>query len=159
MRRPDSKQSYWTEQEIITLHRFKTHECVLFDPFKIEDVTNTWLLETLIMLRKEVLLFCGFKLLPDFCKLAFSFPDRSSLLRLLSDMCDAFCLLSPLSSNLTSEWVWARVKEPPTAALPTSSVLWNLPPRFVFVDPLLFSLEKSAIFARTPDSFSSSVTV
>lgn len=133
---------------------------MLFDPFKIEDVTNTWLLETLIMLRKEVLLFCGFKLLPDFCKLAFSFPDpRSSLLRLLSDMWDVLCLLSPPSSNLTSVWVWARVSEPPTAALPTSSVLWNLPPRFVFADPLLFSLEKSAIFARTPDSFSSSVTV
>ena len=140
--------------------RFKTHECVLFDPFKIEDVTNTWLLETLIMLRKEVLLFCGFKLLPDFCKLAFSFPDRSgSLLRLLSDKCDVLCLLSPPSSNLTSEWVWARVSEPPTAALPTSSELWNLPPRLVFEPPLLFSLEKSAIFARTPDSFSSSVTV
>ena len=115
------------------------------------------------MLLKEVLLFCGFKLLPDFCKLPFSFPALSSVFKDLSDIWEMLCLFSPLSSfsNLTSECVCARVRRlllllaTPPLALATSSELWNLPRPGAAV----LSLENSAIFARTPDSFSSRVTV
>ena len=64
------------------------------------------------MLLKEVLLFCGFKLLPDFCKLPFSFPALSSVFKDLSDIWEMLCLFSPLSSfsNLTSECVCPRVR-------------------------------------------------
>ena len=120
------------------------------------------------MLRKDVLLFCGFRLLPDFCKLLLSFPPLSSVLRDLSDICDTLWrdgFNPPVAvfsaSNLTSEWVWALVRDPedPTN-FPTSSVLWYFPMLFLLWGPFFpFSFENSAILARTPDNFSSNVTI
>ena len=74
-----------------------------------------------------------------------SFTFLASVLReRVEEVC---CLLTPVSSNLTSECVCARV------ILPTSSELWYLPAE----EDLFVSLEKRAILALTPDSLSSAV--
>ena len=69
------------------------------------------------------------------------------LASVLRERVEEVCLLTPVSSNLTSECVCARV------ILPTSSELWYLPAE----EDLFVSLEKRAILALTPDSLSSAV--
>ena len=119
----------------------------------VSGLAGSVVLDTLIMLRKAVGALLPLLRLPNLFLLpgpALSGLLGVSDLRLVGEWRDARLF----SSNRTSPCVCARVKDPLTESLPTSSELWNLP--ILPGAPLLpLLLENMAILARTPDTLSS----